>query len=107
MCIAVGDIEAAKSIDDLFAPKAASRTSVSSRWYQLARIAYLAGQGQPDDAARLGTDCLGLAAPNSDRDYLTRLRLATADALLLSGRGSEAPAAPAAFLGPWVTFQNS
>ncbi len=101
MCIAVGDIEAAKSIDDLFAPKAASRTSVSSRWYQLARIAYLAGQGQPDDAARLGTDCLGLAAPNSDRDYLTRLRLATADALLLSGRGSEAPAAlSAASLGP-------
>jgi DNA-binding NtrC family response regulator len=101
MHVAIGDSEGASRIDEEFAPHASTRSSVSSRWYQLTRIAYLISQGRFDPAADLGMDCVKAAAPNSDRDFLTRLRLATAEAVVLSNRVHEAPhLISAASLGP-------
>jgi DNA-binding NtrC family response regulator len=90
MCVAEGALEEAIEIDNAYARQAAEHPSVSSRWYQLARLQLLIRRGQPKEAEELGQALIDRAAPHSDRDYLTRIRLATADALAWLPLGSHA-----------------
>ncbi|MGE0815902.1 MAG: sigma 54-interacting transcriptional regulator [Vicinamibacterales bacterium] len=82
---------AAVDIDSRFGQVAATRSTVSAQWYKLARVEYLTRLGDPREAVALGLECLELSS-RDDRDYLARLRGATAEAMAMLGREPETAA---------------
>ncbi|MEZ5290765.1 MAG: sigma-54 dependent transcriptional regulator [Vicinamibacterales bacterium] len=78
-------------VDSRFGPIAATRSTVSAQWFKLARVEYLTRLGDPREAVELGLECLELSS-RDDRDYLARLRGATAEAMAVLGREQETAA---------------
>ncbi len=86
LATAIRDEALAASIDSTFGPLAADQSFTTAQWYKLEAIGFHLAFGRPAEAIALGKRCLS-EPTEVDRDYLSRVGVATAEALAV---GSEA-----------------
>ena len=90
LATAVRNEALASSIDQQFGPIAALQSFTNAQWYKLDALTYHLAFGRAAEAASIGQQCLS-EPTEADRDYLSRVEVATAEALAVEGR--HAPAA--------------
>ena len=88
LATALRDEALAASIDSTFGPIAAEQSFTTAQWYKLEAIGFHLAFGRSAEAIAVGKRCLS-EPTEVDRDYLSRVGLATAEALAVGAEAEE------------------